>query len=354
MFDLTQYYIELGGSNGTFFKRKYYIRLNDIQLNHKVTNFFSQYNKDSYIGIYAYEDINNIDHCKIFGDLYFDLDGNIHTEKGYKKLRSDVTIIVSYFKSIGLQDSEIEIYFSGAKGFHILIPARVLGIEPSTNLNQLYKSWAAYLKNTYKVETIDTVIYDRKRLFRIPNSTNSKTGLKKIRINLSSLWNNENYDDFTRYISSNNLSNIKSKKDINIQAAKYFYKKSQNFYKKHDSTDNERQVSFIIPEEKRELLPCIRFGLDNGANIGYRNSTLVVLASAILQSGYKLEETLDLMHSWNTNNEKPLAYNEIELTVRSAYSMLLSGKRYGCSAIKELGLCTDQNCKFEERKSERQ
>ena len=354
MFDLTQYYIELGGSNGSFFKRKNYIRLNDKELGCKVNNFFSQYGKDSYVSIYAYENINDVDHCKIFGDLYFDLDGNIHTEKGYKKLRSDVTIIVSYFKSIGLQDSEIEIYFSGAKGFHVLIPAKVLGIEPSTNLNQLYKSWAAYLKNTYKVETIDTVIYDRKRLFRIPNSTNSKTGLKKVRINLMSLWKNENYDDFIKYIQENNLSNIESRKDINIQAAKYFYKKSQNFYKKHDSVAQEKQPTFTIPEEKKDLLPCIKFGLENGANVGHRNSTLVVLASAILQSGYKLEEVLDLMHSWNTNNETPLAYNEIELTVRSAYSMLLSGKRYGCSAIKELGLCTDKDCKFEERKSERQ
>lgn len=349
MFDLSKYYIEVGGKKGTYFKRKTYFQLNDPELHSKVARFFDKYGDDSYMCVYAYENINDLDNCKIYGDLYFDLDGDIHSETGYKKLRSNVTILVSYFKSIGLNDDEIEIYFSGAKGFHILIPAKVLGIEPSTNLNQLYKSWALYLKNTYKVDTIDIVIYDRKRLLRIKNTTNSKTGLKKTRIDLDTLWSADNYIDFIKLIANRNLSNLNSKQDINIPAARYFYTKSQNFYRKCDMNTNHTLI--VLPEEKKELLPCIKHGLESGAGVGSRNNTLVVLASGVLQSGYKLEEVLDIMHYWNeNNNEEPLAFNEIEMTVRSAYSMLLGGKRYGCSAIKELGLCPDGNCPLEERK----
>ena len=257
MFDLSKYYIEVGGKKGTYFKRKTYFQLNDPELHSKVARFFDKYGDDSYMCVYAYENINDLDNCKIYGDLYFDLDGDIHSETGYKKLRSNVTILVSYFKSIGLNDDEIEIYFSGAKGFHILIPAKVLGIEPSTNLNQLYKSWAIYLKNTYKVDTIYIVIYDRKRLLRIKNTTNSKTGLKKTRIDLDTLWSADNYIDFIKLIADRNLSNLNSKQDINIQAARYFYTKSQNFYRKCDMNTNHTPI--VLPEEKKELLSRVDF-----------------------------------------------------------------------------------------------
>lgn len=349
MFDLSQFKIEFGGSNGSFFKRNFYVQLNDPEIQSKVENFLKKYDKDSYRCVYAYEN-DDIENCRIYGDLYFDLDGNIHNKKGYEELRSDVTMLISYLKSIGLEEDQIELYFSGSKGFHVTVPASVLAIEPSTNLNQLYKAWAVYLYNTFKIYTIDLVIYDRKRLLRIPDTVNSKTGLKKTRIPHRILWDASAYDEFILLIENNQFK-IKRNKNINREAAIFFYKKSQNFYKKHDNTHGQESKSFSIPETKVELLPCVQYGLENGAVKGCRNNTLVALSSAIMQSGYRLEETLDIMHSWNENNEEPLAFNEIEFTVRSAYSMLLSGKRYGCSALKEMNLCIGSDCKVAQKES---
>lgn len=354
MFNLSTFKIEYGGSDGSFFKRNYYIQLDDPCFELKASSFLKRYNRDSYQCVYAYENIEDIDNCRIYGDLYFDLDGSINTKSGYEELRRDVTMLISYLKSIGLEDNNIELYFSGSKGFHVVIPAMVLAIEPSTNLNQLYKAWAVYLYNTFNIHTIDLSIYDRKRLLRLPNTINSKTGLKKTRLLYTDLWKVSNFEELVSLIKSidNNNRTYTRSRNINREAALFFYKKSQNFYSnKGKSNVNQETKPFVFPEEKTELLPCVKYGLENGAVKGSRNNTLVALSSAILQSGYTLEEVLEIMHDWNEKNEEPLAYNEIEFTVRSAYSMLLNGKKYGCSTLREMNLCVDKDCKIYQKES---
>ena len=352
MFNLTDYYIELGGSNGKFFKRKEFIQLKDPDYNKKVADFLSKYNVDSYYGIYAYENIEDVNNCKIYGDLYFDLDGNIHTQKGFNKLKEDVIKMSIFLNSyLHLSDNEYRIYFSGAKGFHITVGAKVLGVEPSTDLNMIYKAWANYLHETFNINSLDLVIYDRKRLFRIPETINSKTGLKKQLVDIKTIRFAKNYEEFIANI--NLINNKESREDkLNVKAALAFYSKSQNFYKKKKEEAPQNNRPIVIPKEKEELLPCVQNALITGANIGSRNNTLVTLSSAIMQSGYTMYETLELMHNWNDNNEKPLSYHEIEMTVRSAYSMLLTGKRYGCKALKEFGYCIGEKCKIEERRRE--
>ena len=73
-------------------------------------------------------------------------------DNDFESLKSEVFRITGFLeREIGLGKNEIELYFSGAKGFHIVVPPDVLGIEPSTNLNEIYKSWANYLFNTYDI-----------------------------------------------------------------------------------------------------------------------------------------------------------------------------------------------------------
>ena len=76
----------------------------------------------------------------------------------------------------------VQIYFSGSKGFHILVEPEVFGIEPRQNLNEQYKTIASELNKQTIYKTIDVRIYDRRRLFRFPNSINAKTGLYKVPI----------------------------------------------------------------------------------------------------------------------------------------------------------------------------
>jgi hypothetical protein len=68
-------------------------------------------------------------------------------------------------------------YFSGAKGFHIEVPAAVFGYKESL---VLYKEFKEYARQN--LASCDMQIYDISRLWRVVNTINSKTGLYKIQL----------------------------------------------------------------------------------------------------------------------------------------------------------------------------
>ena len=72
----------------------------------------------------------------------------------------------------------VRCFFSGAKGFHVLLPTALFGaIEPSPDLHRRLKDLALHLAEGVD---IDPAIYDKNRLLRIPNSINGRSGLYKI------------------------------------------------------------------------------------------------------------------------------------------------------------------------------
>ena len=81
--------------------------------------------------------------------------------------------------------SGIYCYFSGKKGFHICIANSVFGgWKPSKELPMVLKNLANRL---YGDLNVDTGIYDQARLFRIPNTVNSQSGLHKIALSIDEI-----------------------------------------------------------------------------------------------------------------------------------------------------------------------
>lgn len=82
----------------------------------------------------------------------------------------------------GIRDG-VYCYFSGSKGFHIAVAAPVFGgWEPSPALAGNLKKLAMRLVGDVK---IDTGVYDKNRLWRIPNTVNKKSGLHKIPLSVA-------------------------------------------------------------------------------------------------------------------------------------------------------------------------
>lgn len=346
--------MEIAGVINGFFRRNIMIKRSDVEAVKLIPDFISKCkNTDVYRCIYEYS-LENIDSAKLYGPIYFDLDGDISSNKQFQKLKQDLNGIIIFFEQLGLKEEEMNIFFSGSKGFHFTVNPEILGIIPKTDLNALYKAWAIYLYNTQNIKSIDLKIYDKRRLFRIPYTINSKTGLYKVILSKEDVQKLtlKDLDNFKNPINKELfLKKRESDIKINLDAAKAFYKKSQNLYRKRTESEEPESMKtpVKIPETKQDLLPCVKALLSEGAEKGYRNNTLVLISSAVLQSGYKLEETLDLMHEWNELNDPPLKHEEVELTVRSAYTMLLSGKKYGCASIREMGYCVDNDCKIMEK-----
>lgn len=322
--------VEIGGSiKGTFSRN---ILCYTTEMNKELDKYAFE---DKYSTIYRYANTNQ-DLSTVVAPFYLDLDID-DIENNYDKLKRDLHLIYRQLKRIlYLEDKDIEIYFSGSKGFHILVNEKVLNIEPSRTLNEDYKIMALRLKSFTIYKTIDTKIYDKKRLFRIVNTINSKTGLYKVPVTMEQI-NSFSYDDLVEW--------AKEKKPIkpkiylkNNKAKEAFVEYISKIKQEEKKKINHKVAREII--ERKELLPCIKYILQNGAVKGQRNNTSNALASALLQCGKTLDETLNIMHVWNMKKNTPsLPEKEIDTTTKSAYKNFEAGKNYGCSSLRMLGVC---------------
>jgi DNA primase catalytic subunit len=101
-------------------------------------------------------------------ELFFDLD----CEENIKMARADAeTVYEVLLDDFALK--EVELRFSGAKGYHLLVHDK----EPQCLRTQARKEIVDYMVGKYGVKTIDApASCDVKRLRRIAGTVNSKTG----------------------------------------------------------------------------------------------------------------------------------------------------------------------------------
>ena len=320
--------VEYGGVQNNTFRRNIFGKQND-------ENIINSFESDTYCTIYKYDN-ENIDSCNFIAPLYLDLDID-NIEEDYNKLIRDLKILVhKLVTEFHVEQNDIQIYFSGSKGFHLIISENIFGFEPGRTLNKDLKKVAVYLKAYTLTKCIDTKIYDYKRLFRINNTINSKTGLYKVRIS---------YDDLID-MSYNDLIEYASKpKDIEPDEYLYNDKANESFaslIEKLNKRDREK-INIQIAKEyikKKELLPCVKYILQNGSPNGQRNNSTIALANSLFQVGYNQDEVIEIITTWNeTKNEEPLPDREIRATIKSAYNNSKQNIYYGCSSFRELDVC---------------
>lgn len=338
------WYIEMGGmyniNNKQVFGRKIYTEAKNIT---SVRNRFN--NTDVYATIFQYNDKDQ-NKSDLFGPLYIDLDMNFNDNKGYDKLKSDLKRIVTYLKlQYNIPAEYIRFYFTGKKGYHLIIPAKVFGIKPNKDLNTYYKVIAKELNDNTIYKIVDTKIYDKKRLLRLPNSINSKTGLYKVPISYEDIVK-LNYDELVEYASSPKQIDFTEPQPVE-KAINYMRDLKTNLQEQN----KKRAAMIAIPKNidfnKITFPKCIQTIYKNGVVEGSRNNTTITLASAFLQKGIDYDTTLALINKWNLEKNSPsLEDSEILTTVNSAYQQVLDGRRYGCSSIKDMGLCVGKECKL--------
>lgn len=338
-------YIEVGGvyKDINTFGRGVFITPRQVN---SIRNRFN--NTDVYCTVYSYEENKSQDESNLLGPFYLDLDMQFKNDIEYRRLIRDLRIIVTSLKEdYGIEKEYINFFFTGKKGFHIILNPILFGIKPCKKLNIYYKEIAKDLNSKTVHKVIDTQIYDNKRLFRLTNSINSKSGLYKVPISYEDICK-FSYEEIKEYASS------PKKIEVNMNAKKIdkAFNKFNEIQKRielEEELKNTRIYDKTIDISEVKLSKCILSIINNGADEGQRNNTAVILASAFFQQGVNYEQTMQLMNEWNELKNVPsLSYNELEKTVTSAFNMIKSGKAYGCTSIRNLGLCIE-NCKLNNR-----
>ena len=199
----------------------------------------------------------------------------------------------------------ISVYFSGCKGFHVEIPITILGgIKPSEDLPRRFKNFVLSLGDW----NFDDRIYDINRLWRITNSINSKTGLYKIRLTTTEIFDLSIYE-----------IKVKAQKPVPLDT----FVDSDDWFPLPGLVDlwNDSvslRMSWAAAFRNAELKD-LTF-LREGVNKGERNNTLFIHAKRLRALGYKQSKAETLLLDWNQKNTPPAEDGEVLGTINSVYS----------------------------------
>jgi len=342
---MTDWYIEGGGKytikDKKIFGRNIFISPEDTDI---LRNKFN--NTDVFSTIYQYCDQDR-DASKIYAPLYFDMDIDLSSELQWKKIKRDLSFVLTAIENeLKIPRDRVQLFFSGNKGFHLLISPLIFGIQPIVNLNEFYKFIALKMQSYTLFNTIDTKIYDRKRLFRLPNSINGKTNRYKVPVSYDYIKKSTHKDILLYASSEKEYINIDTSEITNaIEAMKVLWTTFNDNKPKHKKNKN-----FQMTHSNFELLPCIKAILEEGVTQGNRNNTAIIVASALLQNGKDEEEVQEIMLQWNEEKNLPqLPRQEILTVISSATKRLSEGKSFGCTTIKEYGWCKPDICRIAKR-----
>ncbi len=274
-----------------------------------------------------------VERADLFGDFYMDFDD----EEDFEHVREDVIVALSYFKICYHIEKEcITIYFSGNKGIHLIVPARILGIEPCPMLNGIFKYIASSMNGFTNHKTLDTKIYDKRRMFRIPNTKHEKSGLFKVQITLDELYR-LSHEQIKELAKCPRPIHTWSGPDVHRYAQQQYLRAIKEYQESSKDTQKDRRYAAKLTSTP----PCIQAILDNGAEEGCRNITIACLTDFYKNCGKSLSETIELISDWNSRNIKPTGTAEMTKTIRS---MFTSDKQFGCSTLKTISICKRAEC----------
>lgn len=318
--------------NGEFF-RNLLLRVDEIQ------EFRRKYdNTGIYITAYRYNSKDK-ENAELYGNFYLDFDAG-SDKVGYEQVKMDVICAVSFFRVFfHLKDDEFLCYFSGKKGIHFIIPADVLGVNPDKELNEIYRLIARDIWRYTQNKTVDLRIYDRVRLFRLPNSQHPDTGLYKVPLTYKQFMQ-MSYEEVQAWAKKPRKHPPLSRKRNEKAHQAYLY-----YVRLWQETKHKQEADTRRREKRLDFCPpCIRHLLHHPAEEGRRNNTVAILASYLLQRGYSEAQAIDRLLRWNKRYcSPPLKEREIRTTVKSIYR---GGYTYGCTTLESFSVCDKYKCRL--------
>lgn len=215
-------------------------------------------------------------------------------------------------------------FFSGSKGFHILIPAVLFGLKPGKELPDVFRRLAEWL---FQGISLDMKIYDTVRLFRFTNTLNSKSGLYKIPLTAAEIMHEPTEKILELARSPRQLELISEKElDLNPVLNELYCKALA------EVTSPAQKQSAPGPAQNRsgaKVKPCIARLLE-GVGEGERNEAGLRIAVHYAKEGLAQDMVQAVLEAWNQRNIPPLPQRELAVLAKEA---LEKPYDFGCNDV---------------------
>jgi hypothetical protein len=233
---------------------------------------------------------------KVWMPIFFDLDSKEDPGRAIE----DVKRIHNFATEIlGINHHYIRTFFSGKKGFHVIIEPECFDIRPDPEIHLKVRKAAMYLKDLLKLDTFDTVVYSRRRVLRMPNSIHEDTKLYKIELSLGEVCKGIDWIKAEAKMPRKSGRAEEPDEEIPVcEDAKIFWDKITA------EVGEAKELSNLRPDHKikdfGDLPVCMKYLLTlsrlPAANTG--NRTILSMASYLKDAGKSEQEALDLLIPW--------------------------------------------------------
>jgi hypothetical protein len=236
-------------------------------------------------------------------------------------------------EDLGIDKSHVNVWFSG-NGYHVEL-LNVFGFQPSRLLHEKVK-----LTMKEHLSFADS-IFDKTRIIRAPWSLNKKTGLYKIYIPYSLVWNLK-YDD-VKHMATDYKSYKHWKEDgwydtLNVD-------KEVEPYLQHLIVSTSKAVSTggYKSKDTTSIVTCMQHAFNEGPIEGQRNMKMMRMSSTYKRAGVPYVVALNGMLQWSGGT---MDDEEIIRTVSNVYD---GNYQYGCQDVIMAEYC-DPKCIHFKRK----
>ena len=285
--------------------------------------------------------------------LYFDFDckaepNGITTEEALGRSREDAMKVVDFFETaFDINSAVTQIWFTGSKGFHVMVRPEVFGIRPHRHLTYIVQRVANDLVHLLEMRTLDKTVYTVSRMWRLPNSSHHKTRLYKTELTRGQLRDmpisdimklaESPHGGIGLDVSGFPMSDVYDACEYeaiapNKQAAEWWQEYVAQYDAAREAVEAEPGKTIIVPDtQPLEWPKCIGDILDNGPKLGggKRNRVLIPLVAFLKDVGQDKEHARRVIRSWTAKHfPEQESIRERQANGNSVIDSVYAGSQY--------------------------
>ncbi len=278
-----------------------------------------------------------------FADIVIDIDSQV-IELALQEAR----LAVEWFqKEFAL---EPEIYFSGRKGFHLIIRDGVFKLENIKDLNLFLKFVVSKITNLIPITQIDFQIFAKKKIIRAENSIHLNSKLFKIPLTSQELLTS--LPSYIKALAKSQREIPHYKNEYNDKFQTFILELFQEWKELPISTEIERELRENLVKEdlKNKYPPCIETLLTKGfKEKGMRNKVVLLLSSFFFDIGLSRSEAEIILTNWSLNLSPELSDSSMKERVahlRATLNQVYTFESYhfSCYFAKIYTNCNEKAC----------